>query len=197
MKKFEISGQIREDLGKKATKALRNSDSVPCVMYGGEEVIHFTLSTSDLRHLIYTPHVYQVSLTIGDKKYDAVIKDIQFHPVSDAVLHMDFYQIFEDKPVVMNIPVKLEGFSEGVRAGGKLTLENRYLKVKGLPANLPDTIAVSINELTLGQSIYVGSLSYENLELLNAKNAVVASVKLTRAARGAAAAAATTEEAAE
>lgn len=190
MKKFEISGQIREDLGKKATKALRNTDAVPCVLYGGENVVHFTLNNADLRHLIYTPHVYQVALTVGDANYSCVIKDIQFHPVSDAILHIDFQQIFADKPVVMNIPVKLEGFAEGVRAGGKLTLENRYLKVKGLPEFLPDTVGVNINKLGLGQSIYVGSLNFENLELLNAKNAVVASVKLTRAARGAAAAAA-------
>lgn len=191
MEKFEISGQVREDLGKKATKALRGTGAVPCVIYGGENVIHFTLNDSDLRHLIYTPNVYLVDLTIGETKYSCIIKEMQFHPVSDAVLHMDFLQITDDKPVVMNIPVKLEGFAEGVRAGGKLTLENRYLKVKGLAKDLPNNIVLNIDSLTLGDTIKVGNVSLENLELLNAKNAVVVSVKLTRAARGAAAAAAT------
>lgn len=194
MKTFEISGQVREDLGKKATKALRSSAAVPCVLYGGENVIHFTLNDADLRHLIYTPNVYLVDLTIGENKYNCIIKDKQFHPVSDAVLHMDFLQISDDKPVVMNIPVKLEGFAEGVRSGGKLTLENRYLKVKALSKNLPDNIVLNIDKLALGDTIKVGDVSLENLQLLNAKNAVVVSVKLTRAARGAAAAAAATTE---
>ncbi len=190
MKTFEIAGASRTDLGKKATKALRSEEKVPCVLYGGEENVNFSLNAADLRTLLFTPNVYQVKLTVDDKAYSCIIKESQWHPVSDEVLHIDFLQIFEDKPCIMNIPVKLKGFAEGVRAGGKLVLENRYLKAKALPVNLPDIFEIDITKLGLGKTIQVGELNYENIELLNAKNAVVAAVKLTRAARGAAAAAA-------
>lgn len=188
MKTFEIEGSVRTDLGKKATKALRKDGLVPCVLYGSEENVHFALSASALHHLIYTDKVYIVELKIADKSYSAIVKEIQFHPVSDEALHIDFLSVTEQKPVSINIPIKLTGSSEGVKAGGKIQLQMRYLKVKGLRANLPDSLSVDVTNLGLGKSIQVSELSFDNLELLNAKNAVIVSVRLTRAARGAAAA---------
>lgn len=190
MKTFELKGTVRNELGKKVSKAERQSGSVPCVLYGGKDNLHFTSTVADLRKLIYSPEVYVVELNIDGKKSKAVLKDLQFHPVSDAVLHIDFLEINETKPVVVEIPVKLEGLAEGVKAGGKMSLEMRKLKVKGIYTNIPESIIVDVTNLGLGKSIQVGHLKVENIEFLNAKNAVVAQVKLTRAARGAAAAAA-------
>jgi len=190
MKTFELKGNIRSGLGKKAAKADRATDSVPCVLYGLGENVHFSATNSDLRKLIYSPEVYIVSLDIDGKKTKAIMKDLQFHPVTDKVLHIDFLEVSEKKPVVMEIPVKLQGLAEGVKAGGKLALEMRKLKVKGLYVDFPEEIIVDVTQLGLGKSIQVGALNVDKLELLNAKNAVVTQVKLTRAARGAAAAAA-------
>ncbi len=190
MKTFELNGTVRTDLGKKATKADRVSENVPCVLYGVADNVHFTATKSDLRKLIYTPEVFLVDLTIDGNKSKAIMKALQFHPVTDNVLHIDFYQVTENKPVVVEIPVKLEGLAEGVKSGGKLSLEMRKLKVKGLYTQLPENIVIDVAELGLGKSIQVAKISVENLEILNAKNAVVCQVKLTRAARGAAAAAA-------
>ena len=190
MKTFELKGKVREDIGKKSSKAARNGDSVPCVLYGGGNNIHFTATNSDLRKLIYTPEVYLVDLDVDGNKCQAIVKDLQFHPVTDKVLHIDFLQVDENKPVVVEIPVKLTGLAEGVKAGGKLSLEMRKLKVKGLYPQIPENITLDVSSLGLGKSIQVGQVSVPNLEILNAKNAVVAQVKLTRAARGAAAAAA-------
>ncbi len=190
MKTFELKGEVRTDLGKKSSKAARVGESVPCVLYGGAENVHFTSAASDLRKLIYSPDVFVVELEVAGKKCNAIMKALQFHPVTDKVLHIDFLQVTETKPVVVEIPVKLEGLAEGVKAGGKLALEMRKLRVKGLYTNIPERIVIDVTSLGLGKSIQVGSVSVENLEILNAKNAVVAQVKLTRAARGAAAAAA-------
>lgn len=190
MKTFELKGEVRTDLGKKSSKAARVGESVPCVLYGGAENVHFTSTASDLRKLIYSPDVFVVELEVAGKKCNAVMKALQFHPVTDKVLHIDFLQVTETKPVVVEIPVKLEGLAEGVKAGGKLALEMRKLRVKGLYTSIPERIVIDVTSLGLGKSIQVGSVSVENLEILNAKNAVVAQVKLTRAARGAAAAAA-------
>ena len=187
MKTFELKVTVRTDLGKKATKADRVAEKVPCVLYGGGENTHFTTTLSDIRKLIYTPEVYIVNLDIDGKKVKAIIKALQFHPVSDKVLHIDFLQLTDDKPVVVELPVKLVGLAEGVKAGGKLSLEVRKLKVKGLYTQIPENIVVDVAGLALGKSIQVGKISVENLEILNNKNAVVAQVKLTRAARGAAA----------
>jgi large subunit ribosomal protein L25 len=193
MKTFELKGTERTDLGKKATKVVRVSESVPCVLYGGEKNIHFTATASDLRKLIYTPDVYVVNLEIDGKKCKAVMKALQFHPVSDKALHIDFLEVFETKPVIIEIPVKLIGLAEGVKAGGKLALQMRKLKVKGIYTQIPEHITVDVTSLGLGKTIQVDAVSVENLEILNAKNAVVAQVKLTRAARGAAAAAASSK----
>ena len=187
MKTFELKGAVRTDLGKKATKAERVVDKVPCVLYGGVENTHFTTTVSDIRKMIYSPEVFVVNLDIDGKKTKAIMKALQFHPVSDKVLHIDFLEISEDKPVVVELPVKLEGLAEGVKAGGKLALEMRKLKVKGLYTQIPENIVIDVTELGLGKSIQVAKVSAANLEILNAKNAVVAQVKLTRAARGAAA----------
>ncbi len=186
MQKIELIGSKREVIGKKATKELRKEGKVPGVLYGGKEVMHFVIEEKQLNALIYTPNVYIIDLDVNGQKVEAILQDIQFHPVNDKILHVDFLQVFEDKPIVIEIPVVLEGFAEGVKAGGRLSLEQRKLRVKALPANLPDTLNVKIDHLKLGQSVQVGALSFENLELLNAKNSVVAAVKLTRAARAAA-----------
>ena len=187
MKTFELNGTVRTDLGKKATKADRVAENVPCVLYGVTDNVHFTATNGDLRKLIYTPEVYVVDLNIDGKKSKAIMKALQFHPVTDKVLHIDFLQLTTDKPVVIELPVKLEGLAEGVKAGGKLSLEVRKLKVKGLYTQFPENIVIDVTELGLGKSIQVGKVSVKNLEILNNKNAVVAQVKLTRAARGAAA----------
>jgi large subunit ribosomal protein L25 len=187
MKSFDLKGTVRTDLGKKATKAERVADNVPCVLYGTAENVHFTTTVSEIRKLVYTPEVFVVNLEIDGKVTKAIMKALQFHPVTDKVLHMDFLAISEDKPVVVNLPVKLEGLAEGVKAGGKLALEMRNLKVKGLYTQIPENIIIDVTELGLGKTIQVAKVSVPNLEILNAKNAVVAQVKLTRAARGAAA----------
>lgn len=192
MKTFELTGEVRENFGKKASVGYRAEGLIPCVIYGGnnEENINFTVKSSDIHRLIYTPEVYLVNLTLGTKKMMAILKEIQFHPVKDNVLHIDFLHVFEDVPVVINLPVRLTGLAEGVKAGGKLSLDMRYLKVRAMADKLPENLVVDVSHLQLGKSIQVGELNFENLEILTAKNAVVCRVQLTRAARGAAAAAA-------
>jgi len=211
MKTFQLEGQPREGLGKKAVSALRKQDLIPAVLYGaspvampyegkvqtgdklvdlcdnkGIIVTDFTVSNDGVRKLIYTPEIFIVDLDIvGNKKVKAILKDIQFHPVTDEILHIDFLEIFEDRPIVIEVPVALEGHSEGVKAGGKLSLEMRKLKVKALYSQIPEKLTVNIDSLGLGKTIQVASLQFPNLELMNAKNAVVCAVKLTRAARGA------------
>lgn len=190
MKTFELKGTVRADLGKKAAKAIRVDESVPCVLYGSGENVHFTATSGDLRKLIYSPEVFIVELNIEGKKCNAIMKALQFHPVTDKVLHIDFLEVTADKLVAIEIPVKLTGLAEGVKAGGKLALEMRKLKVKGLYTDIPEAVVLDVTNLGLGKTIQVGAISVDKLEILNAKNAVVAQVKLTRAARGAAAAAA-------
>lgn len=190
MKTFELSGSLRTDLGKKATKALRSADIIPAVIYGGDtskEAVHITVKTSDVRKLIYTPEIFLVNLNIDGKEYKAILKDMQFHPVSDEILHLDFLHIFPDKPIVIEVPVVLDGLAEGVKAGGKLSLDMRKLKVRALYNDVPEKLHVNIEHLSLGKSVQVGEVNFDGLELLNAKNAVICRVQLTRAARGLAA----------
>ena len=196
MKSIEIKGSLRTETGKKATHSLRKENGVPCALYGiqkdenGKPVAtHFTVTVEGLRKLVYTPHIYVVDLNIDGKVVNAIMKDIQFHPVTDAILHVDFLQIDEANPIVMEVPVKLEGLAEGVKAGGKLALQLRKLKVKALYNVIPERLVVDVTSLGLGKTIKVGELNYEGLQILNAKEAVVCAVKLTRAARGAQAAA--------
>ncbi|MBM6882728.1 50S ribosomal protein L25/general stress protein Ctc [Bacteroides caecigallinarum] len=197
MKSIEIKGSLRTETGKKATRDLRKNNSVPCVLYGlnkdenGNQVAtHFTVTNDGLRNLVYTPHIYVVDLNIDGKVVTAIMKDIQFHPVTDNILHVDFLQIDESNPIVMEVPVKLEGLAEGVKAGGKLALQVRKLKVKALYNLIPERLVIDVTNLGLGKTIKVGELNYEGLQILNTKEAVVCAVKLTRAARGAQAAAA-------
>ena len=196
MKSIEIKGTVRTDLGKKATRELRKNNGVPCVLYGVKKdenglpvATHFTVTVDGLRNLVYTPNIYLVNLDIDGTVVTAIMKDIQFHPVKDTILHVDFLQVEENKPVLMEVPVQLEGLAEGVRAGGKLALQIRKLKVKANYTSITERLVIDVTPLGLGKTIKVGELSYEGLELLNAKDAVVCAVKLTRAARGAQAAA--------
>lgn len=192
MKTIEVKGTARIIAERssdqaRALKEIRKNDSVPCVLYGGDEVTHFTVTNDAVRNLVYTPHIYTVDLTIDGKKVNAILKDIQFHPVKDNILHIDFYQIDETKPIVMEVPVQLEGLAEGVKAGGKLALQLRKLKVKALYNAIPEKLTINVSHLGLGKTIQVAELHYEGLQIISAKEAVVCAVKLTRAARGAAA----------
>ena len=194
MKSIEVKGTARTIAERsseqaRALKAIRKNNGVPCVLYGAGENVHFTVPAEGLRNLVYTPHIYVVDLVIDGKKVNAIMKDIQFHPVTDAILHVDFLQINEENPIVMEVPVQLEGLAEGVKAGGKLALQIRKLKVKALYNLIPERLVVNVTNLGLGKTIKVGELNYEGLTLLNAKEAVVCAVKLTRAVRGAQAAA--------
>ena len=192
MRTIDVKGSVRTDLGKKGTRDIRKADAVPCVLYGVNKdekglpvATTFTVANEGLRNLIYTPHIYTVNLDIDGTVCKAILKDIQFHPVNDRVLHVDFYQITEDKPIVMEVPVALEGLAEGVRAGGKLQLQNRKLKVKATYDVIPEKLVVNVSHLGLGKTIKVGELHFDGLELVNAKEVVVCQVQLTRAARGA------------
>ena len=197
MKTIEIKGELRKATGKQDSKRLRKAEKVPCVLYGGEENVHFAVEEKDLKKLVFTPHVYLVDLDLDGKKHKAIVQDIQFHPVSDRVIHIDFYEIFEDKKVTISIPVELYGLAEGVKAGGKLQVLNRKLKVRALYKDLPDTLKINVENVGLGKNIKVGEVSFDNLEMLNADNTVIATVKLTRAAKGAMVAAAEEGEATE
>jgi large subunit ribosomal protein L25 len=194
MKSIEIQGTARTIAERsseqaRAIKALRRDNNVPCVLYGGKENVHFSVTADSLRNLVYTPHVYVVNLLIGGKKINAILKDIQFHPVKDNILHVDFYEIDDSKPIVVEVPVQLEGLAEGVKAGGKLSLQMRKIKLRAFYHVIPEKLIVDVAPLELGKSIKVGELSFEGLELLSPKEGVVCTVKLTRAARGLAAAA--------
>ena len=196
MKEINVKGTVRTALGKKAARDIRKANAVPCNLYGeaknengAPQALSFTATNDELRNLIYSPDIYAVNLNIDGKECKAVLKEIQFHPVKDNVLHVDFYEITENKPIVMEVPIKLNGLAEGVKAGGRLAASVRKLKVKALYTNIPERLNIDVTNLGLGKTIKVGELSFEGLELLNAKEAVVCAVKLTRAARGAQAAA--------
>lgn len=190
MKTFQLEGKGREVAStsadqKRALKAMRKNDEIPAVLYGGEKVVHFTVTKDSVRKLVYTPEIFIVELTIDGKQTKAIVKDMQFQPVTDAILHMDFQEVAEDKAIVMEVPVVLEGHAEGVKAGGKLSLQMRKLKVKALYNAIPEKLTINVDQLGLGKTMQVGALHFEGLELMNAKNAVVCAVQLTRAARGA------------
>ncbi len=180
MKSITIKGSKRESVGKVATKALRNAGMVPCVIYGGEKPVHFSAEEKAFKKLVYTPDVFTASLDVDGQKTTAILQDIQFHPVSDRILHVDFYQLFDDKEVTMNIPVKLTGTSPGVLNGGSLRFTNRKLKVKALPANLPDFISADISELKIGSKLLVTSLFNDEYTFMHPDNTVVVQVRTSR-----------------
>jgi large subunit ribosomal protein L25 len=185
MKTFDIKGNLRTATGKKDSKNLRNQELVPCVLYGGEENVHFSIPFSEFRHMVYTPEVFLVNLDIEGKIYQAVMQDSQWHPVEEKMLHADFLQVLDNKQLRVSLPVSIIGTAKGIKAGGKLKINLRKLKVKGVAQNLPDSIAVEVTELGLGQSIKVGDLKTDGVELLNSKSDVIATVTVTRAARAA------------
>jgi large subunit ribosomal protein L25 len=183
MKSITIKGSKRESVGKVATKALRNAGRVPCVLYGGGEPLHFSAPELDFSKLVYTPNAHTVEIILGDdSKINAILQDIQFHPLTDKILHADFYQLFDDKEISMNIPVRLEGSAPGVIiSGGVLSRNKRKLRVKALPANLPDFITVDISKLELGNKIYTESLQNDSYSILHPDNTVVCQVRTSRA----------------
>ncbi|EHQ42430.1 50S ribosomal protein L25/general stress protein Ctc [Myroides odoratus] len=188
MKSITIKGSERESVGKVSTKALRNAGMVPCVVYGGEQsAIHFTAEEKAFKSLVYTPNVHTVVIELeGGKKINAILQDIQFHPVSDKILHIDFYQLFDDKEITLEVPIKIAGNSKGVMAGGVLNINNRKLKVRALPANLPDFVEVNISNLEMGNKLYVTDIATDNYKLLHPDNTVVCQVRISRAAMKAA-----------
>lgn len=181
MKSITINGSKRESVGKKSTKALRNAGQVPCVLYGGEQPLHFSAEELSFKHLVYTPDVHTVEIKLeGGDTFNAVLQDIQFHPVTDAILHIDFYQIFEDKEISMEIPVHTTGVARGVKNGGVLRFNLRRMRVKGLPGNLPDFIEADITSLKIGNKLYVTALASDDYKIMHPDNTVVCQVRTSR-----------------
>ncbi|MCM1505214.1 MAG: 50S ribosomal protein L25 [Muribaculum sp.] len=212
MKTYKLSAEPRTQLGKKAAKTLRSENLIPVVLNGseivnlpyagalkpGEKMIEIgngkglittdlVVKNEDIRKLLYTPDVFAIELNVNGETRNAVLREVQFHPVKDTVLHIDLLEVNDTKPVVVEVPVKLEGHAEGVKAGGKLTLSMKKIKVKAIYKNIPERVVINIDHLGLGKTLQIGELHFDGLELMNAKNAVVCAVQLTRAARGAAA----------
>ena len=183
MKAITIKGSQRESVGKVATKALRNAGKVPCVLYGGDQALHFSADELSFSKLVYTPNVYTATIELenGDK-FKAILKEIQFHPVSDKILHVDFYQLSEDKEVTMDIPIRLIGSSPGVMVGGNLRNPFRTLRVRAIPANLPDFIKTDISELNIGDKTLVSDLATGDFKILHPDNTVVVQVRVSRLA---------------
>ena len=183
MKSITINGSQRESVGKKATKALRNAGQVPCVLYGGDQNVHFSAPELAFSKLVYTPNAHTVVIALDNgETYDAVLQDIQFHPVTDRILHVDFYRLFEDKEIAMEIPVHVIGTSKGVLNGGVLRKNRRKLRVKALPKNLPDFLEADITPLKIGNKLYVTALEGEGYSILHSDNTVVVQVKTARTA---------------
>ena len=210
MKTFQLNAEPRTDLGKKAAKNLRKSNLIPVVLNGGavidlpyagtlktgEKIVEIgngkglittdlVVKADDVRKLIYTPDIFAIELNVNGETRNAVIKDIQFHPVKDNILHIDLLEVSDKKPVAIEVPVKLEGHAEGVKAGGKLNLSMKKIKVKAIYTEIPERVVINVDSLGLGKTLQIGDLHFDGLELVNAKNAVVCAVQLTRAARGA------------
>ena len=210
MKTFQLTAEPRTDLGKKAAKELRKANLIPVVLNGGavidlpyagtlkagEKIVEIgngkglittdlVVKADDVRKLIYTPDIFAIELTFNGETRNAVVKDIQFHPVKDNILHIDLLEVTDKKPVVIEVPVKLEGHAEGVKAGGKLNLSMKKIKVKAIYTEIPERVVINVDSLGLGETLQIGDLHFDGLELVNAKNAVVCAVQLTRAARGA------------
>ncbi|WP_324067907.1 MAG: 50S ribosomal protein L25/general stress protein Ctc [Flavobacterium sp.] len=194
MKSITIKGSERENVGKKATKAVRDAGMVPCVIYGGNQPVHFVADERAFKDLVYTPNAHTVVIELNGASYNVIMQDIQFHPVSDKILHIDFFQLSDDKEIIMEVPVKITGTSPGVLLGGVLRLNQRRLKVKALPKNLPDFVEASISELEMGNKLYVTKLETNNFKLMHPDNTVVCQVRISRAAMKAAQEAAKAEK---
>jgi len=198
MKSITINGSQRESVGKVATRTLRNAGKVPCVVYGGDKPVHFSAEELAFSKLVYTPNAHTAVINLDNgTSINAILQDIQFHPVTDKILHIDFYELADDKEVTMDIPVNIVGNAPGVMAGGVLRLNQRKLKVKALPANLPDFIDADISELEIGNKLYITKLANENYKFLQPDNTVVCQVRVSRAAMKAAQEAAKAAAAAE
>jgi len=182
MKTIEIKGSFRSELGKKSSKEIRKAGSVPCVIYGKEKNIHFQAPELSFKNLIYTHEAHLVNLNLDNKHFKVVLKDIQFHPVSDKILHIDFIEIFDDKPVVISVPVTVHGDSVGVIAGGKLSIKRRTLKVKGLPKDLPEFIPVDITDLKIHEGVKVSDMKMDKIEFLDMKKSMVLTIATSRVA---------------
>ncbi|MGY8886291.1 MAG: 50S ribosomal protein L25/general stress protein Ctc [Flavobacteriales bacterium] len=183
MKSITINGSQRESVGKVATKALRNAGMVPCVVYGGDKPVHFSAPELSFKNLIYTPDVHTVVIVLEDGvKVNAILQDIQFHPVTDRILHMDFYQIYDDKEVMMEIPVRITGNSRGVKNGGVLRVVTRKLRVKALPENLPDFIEADITEMKIGEKMYITDVPSDNFIIQHTDNTVICQIRTSRVA---------------
>ena len=182
MKSITINGSKREVVGKKATAALRNAGMVPCVVYGGDEPIHFQSPELSFNKLVYTPDVHTVVIELDGVKVNAILQDIQFHPVTDRILHIDFYQIFDDKEVMMEIPVRVSGSSRGVKNGGVLRIVTRKLRVKAIPKNLPDFINADITEMKIGAKMYITAVKEDTFSILHTDNTVICQIRTSRVA---------------
>lgn len=187
MKEINVTGQKRSDLGKKASKLLRKEGLVPCNLYGEARdekglpvALSFAVAASELRKVIYTPHIYVINLVIDGQSHTAILKELQFHPVTDAVLHVDFYEINDQKPITIGIPVKLNGLAQGVRDGGRMNLSVRKISVTAKYQDIPETLDIDVTGLNIGKSIKVGDLHFDGLEIATGKEVVVCSIKATR-----------------
>lgn len=190
MKEISVTGQKRADLGKKASKEIRKQGMVPCNIYGEKkdangapEALAFAAPLSELRKIIYTPHIYVVDINIDGEHHTAILKEIQFHPVTDAPLHVDFFEVNDQKPITMGVPVKLVGLAQGVRDGGRMNLTVRKINITAPYQQIPEHLDVDVTALKIGKSIKVGELSYEGLEIATSKSVIVCSIKMTRQAQ--------------
>jgi len=184
MKTIQISAEKRTELGKKSTRDLRKADHVPCVMYGGAEVIHFHAHENDFRHIVYTPSAYIVEVNLDGKKHKAVMQELQFHPVTDKLNHIDFVEVFDDRPVTVEIPIQLTGAAIGLKDGGKPRQRRRVIKVRGLIQHLPDTLDIDITDVGIGDVVKVGDLTYNNLEVLDPSRSMIFAVVSSRISKG-------------
>ena len=187
MKEIEVKGQKRTDLGKKAAKAMRKEGLIPCNLYGeaknadgAPEALSIACPMSELRKIVYTPHIYVIKLVIDGEERTAILKELQFHPVTDALLHVDFYEVHDQKPITVGIPVKLNGLAQGVRDGGRMNLSIRKIDVTAKYQAIPEHLDIDVTAMTIGKSIKVGDLHFEGLEMATSKNVVVCSIKATR-----------------
>ena len=187
MKEIEVKGQKRTDLGKKAAKAMRKENLIPCNLYGeakhadgAPEAMSIACPMSELSKIVYTPHIYVIKLVIDGEERTAILKELQFHPVTDALLHVDFYEVNDQKPITIGVPVKLNGLAQGVRDGGRMNLSIRKNNVTTKYQDIPEHLDIDVTSLTIGKSIKVGDLHYEGLEMATSKNVVVCSIKATR-----------------